>query len=119
LGLSYVVDLLAGVITGGAYQFELKSMYQYPADPSNTAHFMIVINPRLFLPEAVLAERLQAYVQTIRESPMWDDEKDMMLPGEIEFRTAVQRRETGLPIPQQLYTDLCALGREMGVPVVI
>jgi LDH2 family malate/lactate/ureidoglycolate dehydrogenase len=119
LGLSYVVDLLAGVITGGAFQFDIKSMYQYPDDPSLTCHFMIVINPRILMAEDELAARMQAYVQTIKKSPMWDESEQMLLPGEIEFRTAQRRQKEGLPLPAQLLIELRALGEEMGVPVTI
>ena len=45
LGLSYVVDILSGLITGGVFQHEMKSMYKHRDEPSLTSHFMIVINP--------------------------------------------------------------------------
>ena len=119
LGLSYVVDILAGVITGGAFQYDIKSMYQHPDDPSQTAHFMIVINPRILMPEEELATRMESYLQMIKQSPMWDPEAEMMIPGELEQRKAQERRKTGLPIPAQLLEDLRQLGRELDVPVTI
>jgi len=115
LGLSYVVDILSGVITGGVFQNEIKSMYKHPEDPSLTGHFMIAINPLALMSEEQLAERMDEFVATIKASSMWDDSREMLLPGELEYRKAQERRETGIPLPPALYDDLNALAKELGV----
>jgi L-2-hydroxycarboxylate dehydrogenase (NAD+) len=116
LGLSYVVDILSGLITGGVFQDGIKSMYKQKEDPSLTCHFMIVINPLILMSREVMQERMAEYYKTIKASPMWDDTREMMLPGEIEYRTAQVRQESGIPIPAALYEDLAALGEELNVP---
>ena len=116
LGLSYVVDILSGLITGGVFQDGIKSMYKQKEDPSLTCHFMIVINPLILMSREVMQERMAEYYKTIKASPMWDDTREMMLPGEIEYRTAQMRQENGIPIPTALYEDLAALGNELNVP---
>ena len=115
MGLSYVVDILSGLITGGVFQHGIKSMYKEKDDPSLTCHFMIVINPLILLSREELQGRMAQYYQTIKASPMWDDSREMMLPGEIEYRTAQARQETGIPIPAALYEDLVALGKNLDV----
>jgi LDH2 family malate/lactate/ureidoglycolate dehydrogenase len=115
LGLSYVVDILSGLITGGVFQHEMKSMYKHRDDPSLTSHFMIVINPLAIMSREEMEERMANFYQTIKASPMWDDSREMMLPGEIEYRTAVSRQTNGIPLPVNLYNDLVSLGNELGV----
>ena len=115
LGLSYVVDILSGLITGGVFQHEMKSMYKHRDDPSLTSHFMIVINPLAIMSREEMEERMANFYQTIKASPMWDDSREMMLPGEIEYRTAVSRQANGIPLPVNLYNDLVSLGNELGV----
>ena len=115
LGLSYVVDILCGLITGGAFQYHMKSMYKHPDDPSLTGHFMIVINPLILMSQAEMKSLMAEFYQTIKTSPMWDEAKEMMLPGEIEHRTALERRANGIPLPKNLYDELIALGAELGV----
>lgn len=119
LGLSYVVDILSGLISGGVFQHSLKSMYKEREEPSLTCHFMIVINPRILMPREEMKERMAAFYETIKASPMWDESKEMMLPGEIEHRTAEARLQNGIPIPAALYEELAALGRELGVPFAL
>lgn len=115
LGLSYVVDILSGLITGGVFQHEMKSMYKHRDEPSLTSHFMIVINPLAIMSREEMEERMANFYQTIKASPMWDDSREMMLPGEIEHRTAVSRQANGIPLPVNLYNDLVSLGNELGV----
>jgi LDH2 family malate/lactate/ureidoglycolate dehydrogenase len=115
LGLSYAVDILCGLITGGAFQHHMKSMYRHPDDPSLTGHFMIVINPLVLISREEMARRMASFYRTIKESPMWDESKEMMLPGEIEYRTAQQRQAAGIPLPPDLHQELVTLGDELGI----
>ena len=112
-GLSLLVDILCGVITGGSFQHELKSMYRYPKDPSNTAHLMIVINPLVLMTKEQLQERMHDFMTTLKASPMWNADDEMLLPGEIEYRKERERRQGGIPLPHQLFADLEKLGTEM------
>jgi LDH2 family malate/lactate/ureidoglycolate dehydrogenase len=115
LGLSYFVDILSGLITGGVFQHAMKSMYKHADEPSLTCHQMIVINPLAIISREEMQSRMVSFYQTIKASPMWDESKEMLLPGELEHRTAQARREQGIPLPVNLTDELVALGAELGV----
>lgn len=114
-GLSLVVDILCGVITGGAFQHHLKGMYKYPDDPSLTGHFMLALNPLALMPREDLESRMAEFYRTIKDSPMWDAGREMFMPGEIEYRTSEERKEKGIPLPATLFEDFQSLGRELGL----
>jgi LDH2 family malate/lactate/ureidoglycolate dehydrogenase len=114
LGLAYAIDILCGVITGGAFLQGMKGMYKYPDDPSLTGHFMIAINVEAILGREGMQARMAEFASTIKSSPMWDEAAEMLLPGEIEYRTALARREKGIPLPANLYQELLALDDELG-----
>ena len=114
-GLSLLVDILCGVITGGAFQHQLKSMYRYPNDPSNTAHLMIVINPLVFMSKRQLQERMSEFVHTIKTSPTWDPDAEMLLPGEIEYREEQERLRHGIPMSAALYEELQEIGNQLNL----
>jgi L-2-hydroxycarboxylate dehydrogenase (NAD+) len=118
-GLSLLVDILCGVITGGSFQDQLKSMYRYPNDPSNTAHLMIVINPLALISKQQMKERMSDFIRTIKESPMWDPDSEMLLPGEIEYRKEQERRRDGIPIPAALYDELVTIGNELNLDAAL
>ena len=118
-GLSLLVDILCGVITGGSFQHQLKSMYRYPNDPSNTAHLMIVINPLALISKEQMKERMSDFIRTVKESPMWNPDSEMLLPGEIEYRKERERRRDGIPIPAALYDELAAIGSELNLDAAL
>ena len=118
-GLSLLVDILCGVITGGSFQKQLKSMYVYPDDPSNTAHLMLVINPLFLMDKEQLKERMAEFFATVKQSPMWDEGSEMLLPGEIEYRKENERRSSGIPIPAPLYDELEQIGKDMNLDAAL
>ncbi len=115
LGLSYVVDILSGLITGGMFGDQMKGMYTHPNDPSLTGHFMIAINAMAVIGKDEMQSRMNAFYQRIKASPMWDEKGEMFLPGEIEYRSAVERQTQGIPLPPNLFDDLVALGTKLDV----
>ena len=115
LGLAYAVDILCGLITGGVFLQGMKGMYKYPNDPSLTGHFFIAINLAAILGQDEIKSRMAEFVETIKGSPMWDENGEMLLPGELEARTAGARMKDGIPLPENLYHELVALGKDLGV----
>lgn len=113
-GLSLMVDILCGVLSGGAFQFELNSMYKNPTDPSNTGHLMVAIDPDAFLGKAAFLERMNSFCATIKESPMWDDTARMLIPGELEHEMMQRRKKDGLPIPGSLMDSLKKISDDLG-----
>jgi LDH2 family malate/lactate/ureidoglycolate dehydrogenase len=76
---------------------------------------MIAINPLALMSQQELQDRMAQFAQTIHQSPMWDAGREMLLPGELEHRKALERQQNGIPLPASLYEELVALGRELGI----
>ncbi len=114
LGLAYVVDILSGVLTGGAFLDGMKGMYKFPDDPSLTGHFMIALQTDAVMPREEFEERMNVFVGKVKASPMWDASREMLIPGELEYRTEQARRKQGIPLPPALYEELVTLGHEFG-----
>ena len=108
-GLSVMIDVLCGVLSGGAFQHHLKSMYAAPEEPSETCHLMIAIDPSVHLGRELFLDRMDELYGTIKASPTWDSETRMLLPGELENETLARRRKDGIPLPRSLLEKLDAL----------
>ncbi len=115
LGLAYTIEILTGLISGGVFLEAMKGMYKYPNDPSLTSHMMIAVNISAIMDKNELQKRMTDFIQTIHSSPMWDQSKEMLIPGELEYRTMQERKQKGIPIPNNLYEDLVALAKDLGV----
>lgn len=111
-GLSLMVDILCGVITGGSFQNHIKSMYRYPGDPSNTAHLMMVLNPLALMGREQLKERMSEFFNTVRDTAGNAEGANVLLPGEIEYRTERERLAQGIPLPTAVFEELSRIGIE-------
>lgn len=109
LGLAYVVDILSGLITGGVFSHEMKSMYANPTEPSLTGHFFIAIDVEAIMGKDEMKNRMQAYYKRLKETPMWQEHTEMLLPGELEYRKEEERRREGVPVPLKTYEELLEL----------
>lgn len=112
LGLSYVIDILCGVIAGGPFGTALTSMLDVRV-PAQTGHMLIAMNISVIISPDRMRERMGDFVAGVKASPMLDDSAEMLVPGERAHRTEVQRRAEGVPVPEPLYEELVALGRDL------
>jgi LDH2 family malate/lactate/ureidoglycolate dehydrogenase len=116
-GLALMIDILCGVVTGGSFLHELKSMVNFPDQPSSTCHLMIAINLDSIIDQKELEARMASFCETVKGTPMWDQTKEILLPGEIEYRIHLKRADMGIPLPGILYDELVCLGKEVGLSV--
>ncbi len=114
-GLSLVVDILSGVVSGGAFQFGINGMYKAPDAPSDTGHTMIALDPEIALDHDEFLGRMRNFYATLKASPMWEGGREMLMPGELEYRSQLRREREGIPCPPDLLAELNALGRAHGV----
>ncbi len=115
LGIAYAVEILTGVLSGGVFLDAMKGMYRYPDDPSLTSHIMMAMNISAIMEPDEMKARMADYADRIHASPMWDESKEMLLPGEPEYRTEEFRKVNGIPLPQNLYQELLTLAEDLGV----
>ena len=115
LGLAYVVDILSGVITGGVFSHQMKSMYANPDEPSLTGHFFIAIDINAIISKEDMAERMKEFYDRLKETPMWEENGEMLMPGEVEYRKEKERRQTGIPVPVKTYEELMELKEKYGI----
>ncbi len=112
LGLAYAIDILCGVVAGGPFGIDLKDMYSHPDESSKIGHLMVAIDTNSILSAEEMSARMATFTRMIKSSPMRNPAEEMLLPGELEHRSAL-RRAAGIPLPTSLYTDLLALATEL------
>ena len=55
------------------------------------------------------------FVQYIKETPPAEGFKEVLYPGEIEYRTEQQRRREGIPIEDETWRQLTGLAEAAGI----
>lgn len=118
LGLAYVVDILSGLITGGAFADQVRSQIKKANEPSLTCHFMLAINIANFISKEEMKERMKYYHEFISAIPMSEGYSKLVFPGEIEVRTMNERINNGIPVPLTTIDELNSLAVKFGLPTI-
>jgi LDH2 family malate/lactate/ureidoglycolate dehydrogenase len=117
-GLAVMVHILAGTLSGASFS-PLRNKTQRPSDPHNIGHFFMAIDPRAFRAEGEFEEDLDQVLDVLRSAKRADPNQPVLIPGDPELATRAERLEHGVPVPDDLLTQLRAVAQSAGVPFVL
>jgi len=118
-GLSLLIDVLTGVLSGGGFSTHVRTLYQEIETPSGVAHTCAALRIESFMPLSEFGQRMEAIVQLMRSCPPAPGVDRIFVPGEIEHETEQRRRAEGIPINTELQAELRALGTRLGVKPLV
>ena len=91
------------------------SMTGVPAGERVSGTFFLALNVTAFQPPEEYARRAAAYVAQLKAVPPQEGVAEVLLPGERAARTAADRRERGVPVPDGVWASLEQAAAEAGV----
>ena len=97
-GLSLMMEVLAGVMSGAAYGGKVGDQYRDLDRPQNVGHSFIAFRPSLFLGEAAYGARMDDLVTRARACPQADEGQPILMPGEPETNRMKTRLAEGIPL---------------------
>ena len=116
-GLALVLEVLAGPLAGAAAGKEVVGTLE-PVDGFSTkGDFMIAIDPAAFGSADEFKARVQRFVTQLKESRKAPGVKEILVPGEPEFRIRERRFHEGIPIADEVWAELEQLAKELGVDI--
>jgi hydroxycarboxylate dehydrogenase B len=86
------------------------SMAGVPAGERISGTFFLAIDVAAFQPLEEYTERAAAYVGQLKEVPTQEGFDEILLPGERAAREAARRVAEGVPVPDEVWAQLEALG---------
>lgn len=113
-GLALINEVLAGVLTGALFSLGLPPREKLGSQSWDVGHLLIAFDPaRLCEPDA-LAARMDELAEMIASSRLRPGFDEVLLPGELEYRTRERRLREGIPLPAALVESLESLARGGG-----
>jgi LDH2 family malate/lactate/ureidoglycolate dehydrogenase len=113
-GIAVMMDVLAGVLPGGAFGGAVTGPYRAEGR-SGAGHLMIALDIARFLPRAEFEGRMQALVAGLKAVPRAEGVEEIFYPGEIEARAEARQRREGIRLPEDTLASLRALAAELGL----
>ncbi|WP_445502551.1 Ldh family oxidoreductase [Microvirga sp. G4-2] len=108
-GLSMLMDILSGVISGAAFAGDVEDQYKNFEKPQNVGHFFLAIRPDLFIGLDEYRARMDVLVERVHSTPRAEGFDEVLMPGEPEARQEKRRLAAGIPYHR---TDLDPLLKE-------
>lgn len=105
-GLSLVIDIMAGIMTGSNYGQTITSLYGDLEHAQDIGHFGLIINIDDFLPLTDFFAGMQRSREQLKGAKLAKGFTEIFLPGEIEANTLKQRTAQGVVLPLATWNTL-------------
>lgn len=113
-GLSLMVDILSGVLSGASYGPNIKANAggeKY----INVGHFFGAIKIDNFIELDRFKKTMDEMLQTLKNSNKAEGEKKIYIHGEKEFEKWEQYKKSGVPLQEKVVESLKKIAEETGV----
>jgi LDH2 family malate/lactate/ureidoglycolate dehydrogenase len=114
-GISLLVDILTGLLTGATYAPNVGGLYNNPNGIQNLGHGFAVISIDAFLPFPGFIDRMDHLIREVRNAPRAAGTERIYLPGEIEFELRDKNLAEGIALSPHTARELKTLGMRLGV----
>lgn len=114
--ISFMMDVLAGVLTGSHFGAHIAGPYQ--ADrKSGCGHLLLTIDVRAMMPLAEFEQRMEILIDEIKSIPTAAGIDEIFFPGEIEDRHTARNLASGIAIADNTWESLARLSQERRIPL--
>lgn len=113
-GLSMLIDALAGGLSGAG----CCVADDQPMDGKTDGALVLAIRVEDFCPLADFRAAVTALVSHVKSCPPAPGVIEVVVPGELEFRTRAERLQTGIPIGDATWNLLCDSATHAGIDLL-
>lgn len=106
--LSFMIELLAGALTGGGASAEGKTRVEQNM-------LSILIDPDKLGTREYFTGEIQRYADFVKSSRPVEEGGEVLVPGEIEMKNRAQRLSEGIDLDERTWGELVATAKETGV----
>ncbi|MHB1468188.1 MAG: Ldh family oxidoreductase [Solirubrobacteraceae bacterium] len=114
-GLALMLDVLSGVLSGGAFGEGVKGLYGDYATPNDCAHLFVAIDPGAFGEREAFRARVEELAMQVLASPRAAGVERVRLPGEIESERDARAVAEGIELPGSVLAGLREAASSVGV----
>ena len=113
-GITVMMDVLSGVLSGSAFGDAVVGPYRADAR-SGVGHLAIAIDIAACRPLAAFEADMEALIRTLKATPRATGVEEILYPGEPEARAARRAESEGVVLPEATVEELDEHARRIGV----
>lgn len=109
-GIALMIDILAGALSGAGCCRDADL-------PARDGLLLIALDIEQFTDRAVFHQHVSELVAHVKSCPVAPGFGGVYVPGELEYREAQQRRQSGITLEGKIWEELQAIGARLGIAV--
>ena len=119
--LGSIVDIFSAILSGANYGPWVPPFPAYVPMPENMpgegiGHFFGAMRIDAFRTAADFKDNMDNWIQRFRSAKTIAGEEKVIIPGEPETATEIERRSNGIPLIESVINDLKELGNKFDIP---
>ncbi|MEU0589351.1 Ldh family oxidoreductase [Streptomyces sp. NPDC006132] len=114
--ISFMFDVLAGVLTGSAFGSAVVGPYR-STGRSGVGHLLICVDIAAMTAPAEFEQRMEALIEETKSTPAAPGTDEIFVPGEPEIRTAERLRTEGITLVDETWDSLARVAAATAVPL--
>jgi len=114
--ISFMMDVLAGVLTGSKFGKDVNGPYQ-ANKRSGCGHLLITIDIEAIMDSEAFNTRINQLIDQVKDVPTAHGISEIFYPGEIEDRNTEKNLASGISIAEHTWESLARLAEETSVPL--
>jgi LDH2 family malate/lactate/ureidoglycolate dehydrogenase len=117
-GLGLLVDILCGVLSGGAFGNDLP-LPSDPPMPGRISHFFAAFSIDGFRDAEQFKADMDTELRAFKDSQKAPGAERIYVAGEIEHEKTIENRRNGVPVHVKVWDGLQKMAGELGIPFEI
>ena len=109
-GLGLAAEVLGGILTGFGTS-DNRSLIE------GNGAFVQAVDVGRFVPLEEFGRKADALFRYVKSVPTAEGVEEILIPGEIEYRTRELRERDGIPVEEEVWSALLASAKKLGVSV--
>jgi LDH2 family malate/lactate/ureidoglycolate dehydrogenase len=116
-GLSLLVDILSGMLSGGATTQGITSWCFDLKTKNAASHAFLVFNIDAMQPKDAFLQRTDDYIDYVKSAPKAKGKDEIYMPGEIEWTRKEAADAQGISLPDDVVSSLETLAQSTGLSI--
>jgi LDH2 family malate/lactate/ureidoglycolate dehydrogenase len=113
--LSTIVEALSYALSGAAMSLHVAAVHARGNQPTNTGHFFAAYRVDGFRDVDDFKRDMDDLVRTLRNCPPQPGGEGVLLPGDKEHNTAIERSRRGIPLHSEVVTLLRTIATDLQI----
>ena len=114
-GISWMMDIVAGIFTGANHSGKVKNAINDFSGPSNVGHLMICMRTDLFQSHNSFIKKIEFGFKKVKKLKKAKGFKTIMHPGEPEYLNYLSNKKKGISLSKGIIIELNKLAQKYKV----